>query len=350
MTIDLGDRNDPHAQARAARQAPLLLHSLTVFSEIVARVFDVIKPDTVIEVGVESGGASSMYLDHGASAVYCIEPAPSEEMRGALGRNPNLHLVEAFSPAALSEVPVGDVYVVDGDHNYAIVRAEVDWILSNAPDAVVVLHDLLWPCGRRDQYYNAAALDPAVVHPHGDDGPTVWHDEVTPAGFVGLGQFTAAVEAGGERNGVLTAVEDALAADRGGAHELALIPAVFGLGIIFPTADAEKAEKLRAALAPYNRSPLLSAMENNRIALYTRVLAMQHDMIAGAADRDELIRQLEQQRAEIQDRQDEITRLQHELAAVRANPPVSLSNISRRAVRKAGRTVRGIGPMKVTRR
>ena len=264
-------------------------------------------------------------------------------MRNTLADNPNLHLVEGFSPAILDDIPNGDVYVLDGDHNYATVRGELDWILAKVPDAIVILHDVLWPWGRRDLYYDANALEPGRVHENGDDGPTVWHDEVTPAGFVGLGQFTAAVEAGGERNGVLTAVEDALAAQPLGTHEFALVPAVFGLGIIYPTGDADKAERLRVALEPYNKSPLLAAMENNRIALYTRVLAMQYEMAQAADNRDELVRQLEQLRAEHHREIADLGRRHHEeLAALWANPPISIRNVTRRAARKVVRGVRGL--------
>ena len=132
-------------------------------------------------------------------------------MRASLATNEKLELVEKFSPAALAELPVADLYVIDGDHNYATVRGEVDWILANAPDAVIVFHDLMWPCGRRDFYYQPTGLPQGDVHPDTDEGATVWHDGVTPAGFIGAGSFTVAREAGGERNGVLTAVEDALA-------------------------------------------------------------------------------------------------------------------------------------------
>jgi len=349
-TPEFGDRNDPHAQSRTARQAPLLLHSLTLFSEVIGRIFAASRPAVVVEVGVESGGASSIYLDHGASDVYCIEPTPTDQMRTALAKHANLHLVEGFSPDILGDIPLGDVYILDGDHNYATVRAELDWILAKAPDAIVILHDVLWPCGRRDQYYNADTLDSGGVHEHGDDGSTVWHDEVTPAGFVGLGHFTVAVEAGGERNGVMTAVEDALAAQSTGTHEFALVPAVFGLGIIYPTRDQERADRLRAALEPYNKSPLLAAMENNRIALYTRVLAMQYEMADAADKRDELVHQLELQRAQQRDEISELERRhREEVAALRANPPISIRNVTRRAARKAVRGVRAIGRDKSSR-
>ncbi|HEY9311547.1 class I SAM-dependent methyltransferase [Williamsia sp.] len=342
-TSEFGDRNDPHAQARTARNAPLLLHSLTLFSEVIGRIFAAARPTTVVEVGVESGGASSIYLDHGAQRVYCIEPAPTEQMRHALAQNANLHLVEGFSPEVLGDLPIGDVYILDGDHNYATVRAEVDWILAKAPDAIVILHDVLWPCGRRDQYYSADAIEAGGVHEHSDDGATVWHDDVTPAGFVGQGQFTVALEAGGERNGVLTAVEDSLATQSPGTREFALVPAIFGLGIIYPTGDAEQVDRLRGALDPYNNSPLLAAMENNRIALYTRVLAMQYEMAEAAGNRDELVRQLDQQRAEHHREVAELQRRHHDdMAALRANPPISIRNVTRRAARKAVRGVRGV--------
>ncbi|PXW35806.1 UNVERIFIED_CONTAM: methyltransferase family protein [Williamsia faeni] len=342
-TPEFGDRDDPHAQARNARNAPLLLHSLTLFSEVIGRIFAAARPATVVEVGVESGGASSIYLDHGADDVYCIESSPTEEMRNTLAANANLHLVEGFSPEILDSIPNGDVYILDGDHNYVTVRRELDWILAKVPDAIVILHDVLWPWGRRDLYYNAAAIDTDCVHEHGDDGPTVWHDEVTPAGFVGLGQFTVATEAGGEGNGVLTAVEDALAAQPQGSHEFALVPAIFGLGIIYPTGDPDRVDRLRSALEPYSDSPLLAAMENNRIALYTRVLAMQYEMAAAAVNRDELVHQLDRQRDEHHREIAELQRRHHnEMAALRANPPISIRNVTRRAARKAVRGVRGV--------
>ena len=46
-------------------------------------------------------------------------------MRERFAGEPNLHLVTEPSPAALADLPVAELYVVDGDHNYAVVRAEL---------------------------------------------------------------------------------------------------------------------------------------------------------------------------------------------------------------------------------
>ena len=281
MTAGTGSRDDPHAQARSARDAPLLLHSLSLFREVFAAVYAATPVRTVVEIGVESGAVTAMYAELGAEVVYAVDPSCSDEARARVAGDPALRLVEARSPGALAELPRADLYVVDGDHNYAVVRREVEWILGHAPEAVVVLHDVLWPSGRRDQYYEPSPLSDAERHPSSADGPTVWHDDLTPDGFVGLGAFTAAVHAGGERNGVLTAVEDAVA-DAGDAWDLHVVPAVFGLGVLV-RAGTDRSRALATALRPWVGSDLLAALENNRLALYTRVLALQRALGAPAA-------------------------------------------------------------------
>jgi hypothetical protein len=293
-----GTRKDPHAQARAARRQPLLLHSMAVFREIFEVVFAHQKIATVVEVGVESGQVSSLYLDLGATAVHCVDPSPTPELRSTLAANEALHLVEKASPGALAELPVADLYVLDGDHNYAVVHAELTWILQNAPDAVVAVHDVLWPCSRRDLYYEPSPLAPEQKHPaSAEAGPTVWHDRVCPAGLVGLGAFSMAQDAGGERNGVLTAIEDALD-EHDDEWMFAIVPAVFGMGVAV-RATTPRAAELMAALRPHTSSELLAALENNRIALYTRVLQMQYEAVAHAEHADRMAETMTAQRHEI---------------------------------------------------
>jgi len=276
---ELSTRTDPHAQARAAREQPVLLHSLSLFREVFEVVYAHHTIDTVVEVGVESGQVSSIYTDLGASRVFCVEAFPNDDLRRRLAAHPGLHLVERPSPAALAELPIADLYVIDGDHNYATVRAEVAWILENAPDAVVVLHDVMWPCARRDFYYQPSLVPLSEQHATSPGGPSVWTDQLTPKGFHGAGAYLYADSAGGERNGVLTGIEDALAA-RPAGWRLEIVPAVFGVAIL--ARETVKNGALFQALKPYTESRLLLAMENNRIALYGRVLEMQYDAAEGA--------------------------------------------------------------------
>jgi hypothetical protein len=337
-----GTRHDPFAQARAAREQPLLLHSLGVFREVFEQVYASRKITTVVEVGVESGHVTGMYAELGAETVYAIDPTPSAELQARFADEANLHLVEEPSPAALADLPVADLYVVDGDHNYAVVRAELDWILAYTPDAVVVLHDVLWPWGRRDLYYQPTNLAPEQRHEDSADGPTIWHDELTPAGFVGVGAFTTARHAGGEGNGVLTAVEDAVAAAPS-SWTLFIVPAVFGLGVLVRS-DGPDVDDLVRRLAPYTRSTLLATLENNRLALYTRVLAMQHDAVVHAAGADAMAEEIAVKTAYLAELEREVVRLRRELDAARIPPPEpsarSNRELGRAALRRLRRMVR----------
>jgi hypothetical protein len=305
-----GTRDDPHAQSRAARSQPLLLHSMSVFQEIFEIVFAHRKISTVVEIGVESGQVSGLYLELGASEVYCVDPVPSDELRATLAGNDALHLVTQASPEALATLPPADLYVLDGDHNYAVVERELAWIVENAPDAVVAFHDVLWPCSRRDLYYQPSVLAPGDKHLSSEDGPTIWHDELTPAGFIGAGAFTMAERAGGERNGVLTAIEDVL----GGVGEdwdFVVIPAIFGMGV---AVRRDNAATLVESLRPFAASRLLATMENNRIAMYTRILQMQYDAAAHATGTDALADTVSAQRREIERLETELrtSAVQHE--------------------------------------
>jgi hypothetical protein len=307
LPATFGSREDPHAQEREARRLPLLLHSLSLFREVFEVVYRHRSIGTVVEVGVESGQVSGMYVELGASKVFCVDPLPSEDLRRRLAAEPALELVEKPSPGVLEELPVADLYVVDGDHNYATVRGEVDWIIQNAPDAVIVLHDVLWPCSRRDLYYQPSFLDQRDIHPASADGPTVWHDDLTPAGFVGAGAFTSALRAGGERNGVLTAVEDAM---QGAPDEwrLEIVPAVFGLGVL--VRGSGSATPLMDELRRYTGSRLLETLEANRLALYTRVLQLQVEAAAHVVDADAMAETINRQQQQIRQLTEQVAALQ----------------------------------------
>jgi hypothetical protein len=106
---------------------------------------------------------------------------------------------------------------------------------------------------------------------------TLGSARVVAGGFRSEGRFAAALESGGPANGVRTAVDDFLR-----AHEelrLAVVPCIFGLGVLYP-ASAPWAERLSGFLAPYDGNPLLERLEQNRLALYLKVLELQDDLKA----------------------------------------------------------------------
>jgi len=259
---------------------PLLLHSLTEFRDLIRACFETAGVRDVLEIGSESGAFTRELLEFVSDrdgGLWCVEPAPALGLEQLDSDEERFRLVKGRSPQALAGLEPCDAYVVDGDHNYWTVSRELELIHERASAAgryaLVVLHDVSWPCGRRDFYYDPEALPAGVTHPlTWTDGAVPGQEEAAPGGYRGNGAFAIAVREGGPRNGVLTAIEDFLA-----EHEdlrLVHVPAVFGLGVLY-SARAPYAGELGELLAPLDRAPLLERLERNRIDLYLRVLELQ---------------------------------------------------------------------------
>ncbi len=275
----LDSRDEPHGQSMLAAETPLLLHSLKELEPLISSLLAEVAPERVVEIGGESGRASKMYLRAGVREVVCVDPSPGEELRELAAAERRLTLVLKRSPGCIPALPSAQFWILDGDHNYATVRAELEAILAREDggrSSMILVHDVLWPCGRRDLYYDPEALGGTVAHPHcWSRGPTVGREELTEEGFVGAGRFAVARSAGGEGNGVRTALEDVLAARPG--LGCALIPIIFGLAVVYPL-DAPWAPAVASLLRPLDRSRFLTRLELNRIALYSRVLELQHQL------------------------------------------------------------------------
>lgn len=274
-------------------RADLLLHSLTELQEVWLPVLEVAEASSVTEVGSETG-ANSLLLAEWTRArggrLVVVDPGPAADVREAAARG-ELTLVDQPSPDGLADAEPTQAYLLDGDHNYATLHRELDTIYAAGRTPVAVLHDVGWPWARRDLYYDPARLGADERHEYS------YHLGVRPdvcragkGGFRGAGEFAVAVEEGGPRNGVRTAVEDFLA----GRPELAfrVVPSVFGLGLVFPRA-APWAQAVEELLAPYADNAMLDRLESNRIELYLRVLELQDELVhahrawaAGLPERD----------------------------------------------------------------
>ncbi|MBL7373602.1 class I SAM-dependent methyltransferase, partial [Escherichia coli] len=73
---------------------------------------------------------------------------------------------------------------------------------------LALMHDVSWPCARRDCYYAPDRIPEEHRHPHSfDGGVSLGQPDCLPnRGFRGAGSFAWALHEGGPRNGVLTAV------------------------------------------------------------------------------------------------------------------------------------------------
>ena len=254
--------------------------SLAQVAEIMLPVLDAVGARSVAEVGAYAGDLTRVLAAWGAQAgarVLAIDPAPQPGLVALAQDRAELELISETSLAALPRIPLPDAIVIDGDHNYYTVSEELRLIGERAPGAelpLLLFHDVGWPHGRRDDYFDAEQIPAAARHPVADGAGGLFPGEagVRPGG---LPYPRSACREGGPGNGVLTAVED-FVAGRGGLR-LAVVPAFFGFGVVWHT-GAPWSDAVASILDPLDRHPTLERLESNRVTQLARAYARQTEI------------------------------------------------------------------------
>ena len=271
---------------RPNRDDPPLLYSLHEFREIIFSCFDAAGVTTVVEIGAEAGGFTGELADWTKARgghLTSIDPAPSQAVRDFIaGVGEGADLVVDLSIPALGTLPPADAYLLDGDHNYYTVAHELELIDARTTGAgafpLLILQDVSWPAGVRDQYYDPSAIPPEALHPYSYGGVVPWEPESGTGGFRGGQEFAFARTEGGPRNGVGTALKDFLAEHP--SYQVLYVPAVFGLAMVYPAA-APWAAELTRRIQPFDDHPLLRRLEANRLWLYLTVIDLQDRLQTG---------------------------------------------------------------------
>ncbi|MGO8759848.1 MAG: class I SAM-dependent methyltransferase [Terracidiphilus sp.] len=174
---------------------------------------------SVCEIGARTGTSTDYLLKLPAESHTIIDPCIDEDLRAKYSGDPRVRVVGCNSLDALAAGgPIGpgeafDCILVDGDHNWYTVFNELRLIAERGllrPGGFVFLHDVEWPYGRRDLYYQPDTIPAEFRHPFARKGIVRGQDALAETG--GWNDFLLnATHEGGERNGVLTAIEDFLA-------------------------------------------------------------------------------------------------------------------------------------------
>ena len=209
-----------------------------LWEDVVGPVLGAARPRLVVEIGALRGENTELLLSRLPSdaELHVVDPLPDFDPAEHEARFAGHYVFHRdLSLNVLGGLPPMDAAIVDGDHNWYTVRNELQLLAdvsrrAGRPLPLLVLHDVAWPYGRRDLYY-----DPDTIP---DEFRQKWHRagmRPNQAGLVmagGLNPTMAnAAREGGERNGVMTALEDFIAAyDR--PLRLVVVPIYFGLAIV----------------------------------------------------------------------------------------------------------------------
>jgi hypothetical protein len=170
-----------------------------------------------------------------------------------------------------------DAIVIDGDHNYYTVSRELALIGERAPGPelpLLLFHDVRWPHGRRDDYFDSEQIPEDERHEVGGPGTGLYPGDpgIRPDG---LPYPRSAAREGGPRNGVLTAIEDFIA-PRDDVR-LAVVPVFFGFGVAWHTGKPW-ADDVAEILDPFDQHPVLERLEANRVRQLAQRQAARYEL------------------------------------------------------------------------
>jgi hypothetical protein len=245
------------------------------WAKVVAPVLQAAEVRRLVEIGALRGEQTQLMIqDLGPKTeLHVIDPVPDFDPAEHERRFPGQYVFHrALSVDVLDELPPMDAALVDGDHNWYTVVNELRLLRQvsrreGAPLPVLVLHDVAWPSGRRDLYYNPDTVPAEHRQPWRTAGMRPERSELLDNGGLNPTMCNAETE-GGPRNGVMTALEDFIA-EHDRPMRLVYLPIYFGLAIAVEEERLARQPALAAALdeleSPKGKDMLLELAESVRI-------------------------------------------------------------------------------------
>jgi hypothetical protein len=185
----------------------------TVIRPLVAAM----KRGPIIEIGAAKGETTVRLAELASEldvTLHSVDPLPEldvTELENRFGDRFRFHRERSHD--ALHRIEPAAIVLIDGDHNWYTVHGELTRLSSIAaaahrPFPLVMLHDVEWPYGRRDMYYDPESIPQEWRQPWDRRGIRWGERRLDESGRGVNSHLANAVEEGGPRNGVLTAIED----------------------------------------------------------------------------------------------------------------------------------------------
>jgi cephalosporin hydroxylase len=260
------------------------------WDRVIWPVVQATKARRIVEIGALRGETTALMLERLGpdTELHVIDPVPEFDPAEHEQQFPGRYIFHRdVSHNVLPQLPAVDVALVDGDHNWFTVYHELRMLSEGARKAgallpVLIMHDVLWPYGRRDLYYVPERVPEEFRQPYEMKGIRPGTKRVLPQGGLNPLHYNA-VEEGGARNGVMTALEDFIDEyDR--PLRVLVLPIYFGLAIVVEEARLEQQPELARLLdhfeAAAGKDELLQIAESTRL----QALLFQHNAYYGQRD------------------------------------------------------------------
>jgi hypothetical protein len=192
----------------------------------------------ICEVGSALGENIDRLLAVPGMSICCIDPSVVADLENKYAGNPRVRVCKGLSLDELKKIDGEfDCIMLDGDHNWYTVYHELKLIHDKrmlAKDGTLFLHDVGWPYGRRDMYYDADTVPAEFRHPAKQAGMLRGRSELLEGSGKNPEMWNATHE-GGPRNGVLTGVDDFLRETPG--YTFFRFEQEWGLGVLLRTGE-----------------------------------------------------------------------------------------------------------------
>ena len=245
----------------------------------IAPIIEAVGARRVVEIGALRGETTELMLDRLGPDVelHVIDPVPDFDPSEHEVKFPGRYVFHRdLSVNVLRDLPAVDVALIDGDHNWYTVYNELRLLAGAAeragrPLPVMIMHDVGWPYGRRDLYYDPENIPEQYRLEHAEKGLIRGNAGVSDKTGVNPKMHNATVE-GGPRNGVMTGLDDFLE-EYGRPVRRVLLPIYFGLAIVVDTEVLEAhpalGERLDWLEGAEGRGELLELSESIRLQALT---------------------------------------------------------------------------------
>jgi cephalosporin hydroxylase len=220
----------------------------------IAPVLRAARARRVVEIGALRGDNTKQLLDHlGAEAeLHVIDPVPDFDPAEHEAQFPGRYVFHRdLSVNVLPHLEPMDAALIDGDHNWYTVYQELSLLRevarkAGAPLPVMLMHDVGWPYGRRDLYYDPETVPAEHRQPYRQAGMRQDRKKLLPKGGLNPTMYNAEVE-GGPRNGVMTALDDWMA-EHDTPLRLVFLPVYYGLAIVAEEERLQRQPELAAVM------------------------------------------------------------------------------------------------------